>query len=147
MKRIAFVCLCLFVLNTSAFAQDSHSVRVEKAYAYATSAVQKNGAVFMSVFNDADFAVSLTGAKTHVSETVELHTHVMDGDVMMMREVESYPLEGKSSLILEPMGNHIMLMGLNAPLVEGESFELKLYFNETHEHDVIVEIIKPGDSR
>lgn len=131
----------------------------QKAYAYATTSVQKNGAVFLELKNHDNRPARLIGARDYdentggtvesdVAERIELHTHIMDGDMMMMREVEGYDIPASGTLTLEPSGHHIMLMGLKKPLKAGDTFGLLLTFEEPHHHyplDVVVEIKNPGD--
>jgi copper(I)-binding protein len=108
---------------------EASNITVTNAYTYATSKMQKNGAVFMEITNTGVAADKLLRVDAGVSRAVELHTHTMDGDVMMMREVEGYDVAPGETVVLEPMGHHIMLMGLNALLVAGEKFKMTLVFN------------------
>lgn len=130
---------------------------IKNAYAYATTSVQKNGAVFMSIhrqdhFEDGEPAdydpprSALTKAESDVAERVELHTHIMEDDIMMMREVEEYTLENNATLTLKPTGHHIMLFGLKAPLEVGTEFPMTLYFDNDNRRDIMVKIIKPGET-
>ncbi len=128
--------------NTGAPADGTVSVR--GAYAYATSPVQKNGAVFVNIVNDSPHDDKVMGASGELSERVELHTHTMDGDMMMMREVEHYALPAGAATILEPMGHHIMLMGLKAPLAAGNSFPITLTFEKHPPIIMDVQVMKVG---
>jgi len=142
---VAVSCVLLLLSTNSAQAEDvTLSVSAHNAYAYATSTMQKNGAVFVELTNTSDADLKITSAKTDVAETVELHTHVMDGDVMMMREVEAYDIPAGESIKLEPMGLHIMLIGLKAPLVEGKSFPVTLMDDNGIGMTFSVEITAPG---
>lgn len=147
MRLLFFVLPVLFFASGHEAAADVHAkaITVQNPYAYATSQVQKNGAAFMVISNTADKPGKVVSAASDVAETIELHTHTMDGGVMMMREVEHYEVPAGGAVTLEPMGHHIMLIGLHAPLKEGETFPLTLNF-ETHEPLTIdVQIIKPGE--
>lgn len=118
---------------------------VSNAYSYATSATQKAGVVFMEIENPGEAADKVTGAQADVSETVELHTHTMEDGVMKMREVEDgYELAAGETTILNPMGHHIMLINLNAPLREGESFPLTLNFEHHAPITIDVPVLAPG---
>lgn len=109
-----------------ALADQGVSWEIEHAYSYATAPTQQNGAAFFHLENESDQALQITAAHADVAERTELHTHVMDGDVMMMRQVDSFTVPAGETLVLEPMGHHVMFMGLKAPLAEGESFPLTL---------------------
>lgn len=122
------------------------SLQVDGAYAFATTSVQKNGAVFFSVTNAGSDNRSIIAASSPVADIVELHTHSMDDGVMMMREVESYDVEAGGSVTLEPMGHHIMLMGLKEPLQAGTVFPLTLTTDNTVEIQVEVTVKNPGET-
>ena len=139
--------LVLAVLFCSpAYAESADRVQVEGAYAYATTSVQKNGAAFFVANNNSESDARIVGARADISERVELHTHTMDGDMMMMREVEGYDVPAGGSVTLEPMGHHIMFMGLKSPLEAGNTFPLTLTFADEHEIVVDVEIKNPGET-
>ena len=142
----AFLALVLALPSLAAHAESIVlPIEITKAYAYATAPVQKNGAVFMHVTNNSTKTDKLTAASADVAAKTELHTHIMDGDMMQMREVESYDLPADKTTILEPAGHHIMLMGLNAPLKAGETFPLTLSFERNTPLTIDVTIKNPGD--
>lgn len=145
MKQIltAF-CLLMLGFSGSACAQDDGILKISEPYALATTSVQKHGAAFMKIVNISGNDLNITSAHSPVAERVELHTHKMDGGVMMMRQVESIMIPVDVLHRLEPAGDHIMLMGLKAPLKAGESFPLTLV-TEAGEVVVDVPVKNPGD--
>ena len=114
---------------------------VEQPHAFPTAAVQKNGAVFMTIKNESGQEMKIVGARSEVAEKVELHTHMMDGGIMMMRPVEQYVIQAGKEISLEPMGHHIMLLGLKQPLAAGQGFVLYLDMEDgqTYVLNVMVE--------
>lgn len=112
------------------------------AYAFATAEGQANGAVFMKIYSTSKDR--LVGAKSPLAKTVELHTHVMEGDVMSMRRVDSIDLPNYGTTILQPGGDHIMLIGLTSPLVAGQTVPLTLIFEEHGTVEVLANIVPPG---
>lgn len=144
MRFLTYVFLFfMIVLTFQAFA--SNSLTVEKSYAFATSEKQKNGAVFFILHNHTDQHKRVVGAETDMAEVVELHTHDMSGDVMMMRPVEFYEVPANGVLTLEPMGHHIMLMGLKDTLVKDNAFPLTLIFDDGERVMIDVQVRTPGD--
>ena len=104
MKHILMIIGLVLVSAGFATAEEHDALTIDGAYAYATTSVQKNGAVFMTIHredrveegkpeNYAAPQLFLTKADTDVAERVELHTHIADGDVMMMREVDGYEIK------------------------------------------------------
>jgi len=125
-------------------ARAADTIEVQHPYAFATSAMQKNGAAFFTLVNHGPETDKLISASGTIAETIEMHTHMMDGDIMMMRKVDGYDIPADGSTTLKPMGHHIMLMGLHDALEQGSSFPLTLEFENAGEHVVDVQIIAPG---
>ncbi|MGH1398735.1 MAG: copper chaperone PCu(A)C [Alphaproteobacteria bacterium] len=119
-------------------------VSITDAYAFATAESQKNGAIFATIMNKGEEDAKITAASADVSESVELHTHTMDGDVMQMREVENYEVKAGADITLKPMGHHIMLMGLKEPLKAGESFVASVTLEDGSEIGFPVIVRAPG---
>ena len=140
--RILFAALVLMVAP-AAHAQQS-TLTIKHTYAFATAESQKNGAVFGVIQNKGEEDVRIVSANADVSETVELHTHIMDGDVMQMREVDGYNIPAGEELVLEPAGDHIMLMNLKAPLDKDQSFIAAVITEDGEEINFPVMIMAPG---
>lgn len=126
MKRIAQL-LLLGSFCTQVFAAD---ISVTDPYARAIPPGQPNSAAFMQITNHGDQAVTLTGAATSVAKAAELHTHTQDNGVMRMRRVESIDLPAKDTVLLQPGGLHVMLIGLEKTLSEGDEVDLELQFSD-----------------
>jgi copper(I)-binding protein len=111
-----------------AFAADVIEVRDP----YARSASAMAGAAFMVLANTGSEDDRLIAASTDAAQRVELHTHIEDGDgVMRMVEVEDgieVPAGGET--MLQRGGLHVMLMGLTAPLNQGDQIDLTLTFEK-----------------
>lgn len=119
--------LALIGAATAAVAAD---IRVEGAFARASTMMSKSGAAFMVIHNDGAEDDRLIAAHADVAERVELHTHRdMGGGVMRMVEVqEGFALPAGGSHALARGGDHVMFLGLRAPFAEGASFPLTLVF-------------------
>jgi hypothetical protein len=61
-----------------------------------------------------------------------------------MRQVEYVIIAGNGSFELKPGGFHVMLLGLKAPLIEGNQFNMTLIFKNAGEISVSVKIKKLG---
>jgi copper(I)-binding protein len=104
-------------------------LEVRDAYAHATSTAQPVGAGFLTLVNGAG-ADRLVGVTCTRSQTVELHSMSMDGGVMKMRKLDAIDVPTKGSVVLEPGGTHLMLIGLKAPLAEGQEVPIELRFDK-----------------
>ncbi|MBK8174756.1 MAG: copper chaperone PCu(A)C [Rhodospirillales bacterium] len=131
----------LGLLSTGAFAAD---ITVEDAFARASAGMVQTGAAFMTLKNSGSVDDKLIAAHSPVATQVELHTHIKDGEVMRMRPVPSIDVPAGGSATLQPGGLHIMLIGLKAPLKQGEQFPLTLSFAKAGEMTIEVPVKSPG---
>ncbi|MCC5986240.1 MAG: copper chaperone PCu(A)C [Pararhodobacter sp.] len=104
----------------------------DDAYARAATAMSQSGAAFMVLRNQGDSDCRITGARSDVAQRVELHTHIEDEQgVMRMVEIEggiALPANGEHAL--ERGGDHVMFLGLNRPLEQGDVIALTLIFED-----------------
>ncbi|MFK4789390.1 copper chaperone PCu(A)C [Microbacterium sp. ZW T5_56] len=90
-------------------------------------------AAFGTLTNDGDTDLTVSSAVVTLSgaaaaSEIELHETVMDASGnMTMRPIDGgFTVPAHGSLVLEPGGNHIMLMGLTADLVAGDEVSITL---------------------
>jgi copper(I)-binding protein len=64
---------------------------------------------------------------------------------MRMRQVNQIDLPANQTTELKPGGQHVMLIGLNRALVEGETIDLKLNFSDgsSESMEIPIQQIKP----
>lgn len=87
---------------------------------------------FGEVINGTDAEIVVVSATTDASESLELHETVEDETgAMTMREVaDGFTIAAGTTLTLAPGGNHLMLMGLTAPLQAGDEVTFTLEFSD-----------------
>lgn len=133
---------------TAAFAHDYTvgSIKIDHPWSRATVAGIPNGAAYFVLENNGDADDRLLSASSSVAKTVELHTHIKDGEVMRMRQVENIEIPAGQTVALQPGGLHVMLLGLNEPLADGTQFSMTLEFEQagTVEVDVVVQLMTGG---
>lgn len=142
-SRVALLCSVLAVTFGNPVWSHEFTIGelvIDHPWARETAPRQANGAGYFVVANPTSTADRLIRADAAVAERVELHTHIMEDGVMKMREVEFIEVPAEGEARLEPGGFHIMLLGLEAPLTEGESFPLTLEFENAGEVEVEVAI-------
>lgn len=137
MKHRSIVCVAAALALTAlpSFASDftSDSLEITGAYSRATPASAMAGVAFMTIRSKgpADRLVSYT---TEACERPELHTHIKDSEgVMRMRQVEAIEIPAGGEAVLQPGGLHLMCIGLNGPLTEGEEVTATLVFEKAGE--------------
>ncbi len=64
--------------------------------------------------------------------------------MMKMRQVEAIEVPTNGTVELRPLGYHVMLFDLKAPLKDGERFDLTLEFEKAGATVVSVDVRKPG---
>lgn len=119
-------------------------IGVGHAWARASAGPVKTGAAYLTVTNTGTHPDRLLAVSSSAAKRVEMHTNLTEAGVMKMRPLEALDVPAGESVTLAPGGHHIMLMGLNKPLVEGESFPLTLTFERAGAVDVEVSIGAAG---
>jgi copper(I)-binding protein len=87
-------------------------------------------AAYMVLKNDGSAEIKLTKVDDNAAKATELHAHIHEGGMMKMRQVPDIALAAKSETALQPGGLHIMLIGLTAPLKEGDKIAFTLSFSD-----------------
>ena len=122
--RFRFLLLSLMaLLPATANGQEATSkgVTVANAWARATPGGATVGAAFLEIRTDKNTSDRLTGVSSPVADKAEVHSSSMQNGVMKMRRLDAIDLKPGETLVLKPMGDHIMLFNLKQPLKEGDA--------------------------
>lgn len=129
----AAIALTLGAILALAAGANASSVMVMKAYARASATpTADTGAAYVSVMVHGG-ADRLLAVSTPAAKMAGLHKTVEDNGVMKMEHVDAIEVPANGMLQMKPGGYHIMLMGLNAPLKEGDEIDLTLTFEKAGE--------------
>ncbi|PMR74741.1 copper chaperone PCu(A)C [Billgrantia endophytica] len=121
-------------------------VRIDHPFATPAPPSVPHGAAYLAITVEGDEPAVLIGASTPASDTVEFHDMTMEGGIMRMRQVSEIEVPAGITQTMRPGGGyHLMLMGLVAPLREGDSFPLTLEFAELGEIEVHVSVQSAGE--
>ena len=142
---VRIACLVALLLATAAFplaAKDyvRGSMRIEHPNARPTPPGARTGGVYFTLHNMGTEADRLLRVASSVSDTVELHSMTMDGNVMRMRAVRAIDVPAGARVALGSGGYHVMLIGLRNPLAAGGSVPLTLTFERAGTIDVVADI-------
>jgi copper(I)-binding protein len=123
---------------------DSAALTLVDGWAKAVEEVTEDGmgsmtGVFGTLTNGGDADIHLVAGTSPVASTVELHETVMSGGTMVMREAAGgFVVPAGGSFVLEPGANHVMLLGLTAPVPAGSDVEVVLTAEDGTEVTVVV---------
>lgn len=92
-------------------------------------------AAFGDLVNPGGADITLVAVSSPAATAMELHETVADASGQMaMRERDGgFTIPAGGTLVLEPGGNHLMLMGLTGPIVAGDEVEFTLTFSDGSE--------------
>jgi copper(I)-binding protein len=137
-----FLALAASLVVASAALAQNNQLEVSNAWARATPGKAENGAAYLTI--QSPTPDRLLSVSSLVAKKAELHTMSMEGMVMKMRPLADLDIPAGQPVTLKPGGQHVMLLGLDAPLREGQSFPLTLTFERAGTRTVTVAIEKPG---
>lgn len=121
-------------------ASEAQTMDITQVWSRAMPPSAPTGAVYFNLRNPTGQADRLTGAHTTRAERAELHTHVHEGDMMRMEQVEAVDVPAEGQVEFEPGGHHVMLFKLSEPLAAGDHFPLTLIFEKAGEVTVEVSV-------
>jgi copper(I)-binding protein len=138
--RFFFLCVCAVTFPVwGAVADDAASVTdakaadtldVRDAWLRAPVMAGRPAAGYFTVKNPGQTEDRLVAVTSPAASRVELHTHIKDGNRMMMRPIEAVDVPAEGMVRFEPQGHHLMLFGLQT-VTPGDRVTLTLKF-ENH---------------
>ena len=141
--RTLLVTAALFSTHAIAHEITAGDLHIQHPWSRALPPVATTGAAYMVIQNQGAESDTLLGASTPIAEDVQLHEHVHHDDVMTMQRVDSIELAPGEQVEFAPGGYHVMLFGLQQPLVAGHTYPMTLKFAQAG--DVNVEVHISGD--
>ena len=133
MKKRCILALTTSLLASAAMAEDYRvgGIQVDHAHARPTVTGQSSGAAYISIENKGGSSDKLLTISSPVAKSAEVHSMVMDGNIMRMREVSQLELQPAARIVMTAGdGYHIMLVGLKKALVPGQKIPLSLRFEK-----------------
>ena len=125
MMMLRSTCLTL-LLTLAACAETESDITINYAWARATAPGQKVAAAYMDLASKKGAA--LVKAECNLAGSVEIHSMIMENDVMKMRMLEELDIPAGKTVSLEPGGYHLMLFNLKQPMDAGKEAKFTLHF-------------------
>lgn len=124
---------------------DNASLVVENPWARASLGKSRPGGAYLTVRNEGSDPISLIGLRSEISGMASIHeTRTNSDGVSSMTPANEILIPAGGMIALEPGGYHAMLMQLQSPLVEGQTFPLTLLFSDGTELEITVPILGIG---
>ncbi|MFZ7142734.1 copper chaperone PCu(A)C [Avibacterium avium] len=120
MKKIGLICTALFPLVAQA------EIVASQATIFPTEKAGQPSAIFMQLQNTGNEAVNLLFAESQQPARLELHG-MHNGKMHALNGIE---IPAKQSISLKRGGLHIMVFDLTQPIQQGETFPIKLFFDD-----------------
>ena len=103
-------------------------------------------AVYGTITNNSNEDVVLVGGATEVAGVVEVHEMAMIGGEMKMQEIDGgLVIPAGQSVVLEPGGNHLMLMMLASDVLAGDTIEVLFDFEGAEDLTLTDVVAKPAE--
>lgn len=146
MKR-ALSTMVALLCATAAYAHEIKVGDLEIIHAHIPAPMQgaQVAAGYMGISNEGDHADTLIGIEAGFAAQAMLHTTEVSADgVASMKHVSALEIPADDTVVLEPGGYHIMLMGLTQPLNEGDMLPATLIFEHGGRVDIEF-MVDPAD--
>ena len=154
MKKYYLFWIYLLCQFTSTFSYSSHlptdierniaksaNVIVTNAYIRETIPGSTVSSMYMTINNNSDKSVTLIGASSKISPSIEIHEHTMSDGMMKMGQVQSIVIKAKSKVVLQPSGFHLMIFNVNTPLKDKQTAQVILHFKVQEPIQVLAPIV------
>jgi copper(I)-binding protein len=133
----------VLLFGVGALAAEEPNIKVEGAWMRAVPPAVFDTAIYFTITNLGKEKVALTGGKTPIADSVEPMITTKSGEgasqKLGMEAVDSLEIPPGGKLVLEPGGNHLMVMGLKKHPAEGEKVNLTITL-EPGDHEIRLEI-------
>ncbi|WP_232679222.1 copper chaperone PCu(A)C [Nocardioides sp. R-C-SC26] len=132
--------------DTSSRAPESAALSVTDPYVKAAESGMT--AAFGTLVNSSDAPITIVGASSDITTSMELHETVAADGTMKMRQKEGgFTIDPGGEHLLEPGGDHLMIMDLTRAVEPGESVIIKLTLDDgsTMEIDALVKEFDGAD--
>ena len=137
-KYLLSLLICFFVLSSDPI---SAKLVFHGGYAFETFKGQKVASAYVSIFNQSDNDVVIEKITSNISDVIEIHDTVLEGEIIRMKKVDSLNIPARSEFYFQPGSTHIMLMGLNQELEDGKIFNLNFVFKNQEKVNVKIMVL------
>jgi copper(I)-binding protein len=132
----------LLFVGLTVWAEGAGRINIADAWARPAAGGGRMAAAYMTISNIGETGDVLKSARTARAQSVELRqtTTTSDGGRRLRKVDGGLPIEAGGSLVLQPGGSQLMLVGLKDALEADEKLMLTLEFQRAGAVDVLVPV-------
>jgi periplasmic copper chaperone A len=142
MSRL-FSFVLVFLSAHLALADEQLAITVQHPWMRAVPDVMDSTAVYMVLVNTGSNPAELVGGSTTIADSVAPMITTKEGEglkqVVGMQSVDSLKIPAHGTLVLDPNGNHLMVMGLKEHPKEGTQIDFTIKL-EPGDHEIHLQI-------
>jgi copper(I)-binding protein len=112
------------------------NLQISKQMARATAPGQSMSSAYLLIENKGSTPDRLLTVTYSRAKEVQIHEMKMEGDKMMMRQMTALEIPANGSVELKSGGYHLMMLGLQEPIKEGDSVKMTLQFEKAGKVDI-----------
>lgn len=130
----------LLFVTASCGTESVIDVKVANAWAQPVSADRRSAAVYMTILPTCSKSMNLMSVETSAPQKASLHSSSAKDGVLKMKSLQSIPLSCGEPTSLKPMGDHIMVTGIRAPIGIGDHIRVVLHLDRAKAVTVDAEV-------
>ena len=145
MKIFLIVISILSSVSGSLYASDT--LNIEDAWIRLTPPVSKNTAGYFKLINNTSSDVIIVSAESDAAKKAEIHDMKMVDGRMGMVHIPKLTIKAGDTIELKPGGKHLMLMGLNNPVKDGQLIDVTLNYSDGNSQLVTIPVKRQTTKR
>jgi len=123
---IAIFSLCLSALLVAC--TQKPPLEIEQLHINAMPPGQTSAAAYMTLRNNTEKTLVLNYASSAIASEVEVHRVIYEQGMMQMRKVNHMTIDPGVTMLFQPGGYHLMIVGIENAPQPGETFTVTLEF-------------------
>ncbi len=132
-----FFSIILILISLNIFSND---LKISNAKIRLVPPSSSVTALFMNIENTTRKDLKITSIEADISDSVEMHSMIMDNTGMQMRPVSAIEIKAKSTTELKRGGLHVMFINLKKPLKDGENHKIKINLSNKKNQTIEVKV-------
>ena len=145
MRRLSLIGALLLAACRPA-APTAPAIEIRDAWARETAPGQTSGVAYFTIVNSGSEGDKLVSVTTPAASMAMLHGSANANGVVSMRMMANLPVPGSATVTLAPLGTHVMLTGLSAPLHAGDRLPLTLRFARSGDRQIEAAVLPASAS-